>query len=79
MKSLSDIIAQHQLVAVTGILLVMYFFAVVPKSVELFKFLIKTKGTFKKTMYSMFFIVSVVADLAIMTLAIHGLVYFLKA
>lgn len=78
MKSLSNLIMHDQIVMVTSILLVMYIFAVVPKAIDLFKIITKSKNLTKKMFYSVFFLVSVSADLAIMILAIHGLVYFLK-
>jgi|GEM_PF-6735315 len=78
MRNLVNLVMQQQIIVVTLILLVMYIIAVVPKAIELLKYISKNKSFLKKTMFSLFFLVSISADLAIMVLAIHGLVYFLN-
>lgn len=79
MQSISDLTFKNQLVIVTVILLTMYIFAVVPKAVQLVKMLAKNKSILKKILLGLFFVISVSADLTIVILAIHGLVYFLKS
>lgn len=79
MNNLTNLAFQQQMVMITGILLIMYFIAIVPKTLELFKYVVKNKSFAKKMLYFVFFLISFVADVSIMVLAIHGLVYFLKS